>query len=217
VHGLNVSGVQTATGDPLPTELAGVSILVQGVPAPILAVAGLSSGMQQINFQVPFEANLRSAAANLVEVRYQGASTFVVPQVVGPGIFVLSDGTPAIQHAADYSLVTPDNPARSGETIIIYLTGLGPVLPSIASGIAAIGPARATCSVFVPTAGTLLYAGLTPGYVGLYQMNFQLADDLPSGSMDLFVEANSCLPVGLFPTQAPLNSFLSNTVTLPVQ
>jgi hypothetical protein len=56
VTGLNVTGVQTASGYPLPIELAGVTILVQGVPAPILAVAGAPDGSyQQINFQVPFD------------------------------------------------------------------------------------------------------------------------------------------------------------------
>jgi hypothetical protein len=75
LHGLNVSGTVIGTGDPLPTELEGVSILVGGFPAPILAVANIPVsnpvGMQQINFQVPFEAQ-----TNLVEVRYQGLSTF---------------------------------------------------------------------------------------------------------------------------------------------
>jgi hypothetical protein len=70
VHGLNGAGTVTATS-PLPTELAGISILVQGIPAPILAVANLPVenpiGTQQIDFQVPVEAN---TLVNPVEVRY---------------------------------------------------------------------------------------------------------------------------------------------------
>lgn len=111
LHGLNVPGTVTGTGDPLPTQLEGVSIFVGGFPAPLLAVADIPVanpvGMQQINFQVPFEAQ-----TNLVEVRYQGLSTFMLPQAVAPGIFILSDGTGAIQHASDYSLVTTSNSAR---------------------------------------------------------------------------------------------------------
>ena len=225
VHGLNVSGVVTAGGYPLPTEMAGVSILINGTPAPLVALAGLSSSMQQINFQVPFAANPANpanAAANLVEVRYQGTSTFIVPEIVGPGIFLLSDGTPAIQHASDYSLVTASNPARKGETIIIYLTGLGPVSPPMASGVPATGAATANCNPFVVSPdtsisiGTALYAGVTPGYVGLYQMNVQLGN-LSSGNVNLFVEMNNCAGVfGLAPG-APPSAFSSNTVTLPVE
>ena len=93
VQGLNVTGTVIANGNPLPTELAGVSILVQGRRAPILAVADIpSAGYQQINFQVPFETNLNTP--NIVEVRYGGLLTFAIPPTVAPGIFVLSDGTP---------------------------------------------------------------------------------------------------------------------------
>jgi uncharacterized protein (TIGR03437 family) len=138
LYGLNVSGTTLGTGNPLPTELDGVSIFVDGFPAPLLAVANIPVsnplGMQQINFQVPFEAQ-----SNLVEVRYQGLSTYVLPQLVAPGIFTLPDGSGAIQHAADYSLVTASNPATPGETIIIYATGLGSVSSMVADGAPAVG------------------------------------------------------------------------------
>ncbi|MGA2739818.1 MAG: SBBP repeat-containing protein [Bryobacteraceae bacterium] len=138
LYGLNVSGTTLGTGNPLPTELDAVSIFVDGFPAPLLAVANIPVsnplGMQQINFQVPFEAQ-----SNLVEVRYQGLSTYVLPQLVAPGIFTLPDGSGAIQHAADYSLVTASNPATPGETIIIYATGLGSVSTMVADGAPAVG------------------------------------------------------------------------------
>ena len=76
VHGVAVSGTVAATGFPLPITLAGVSILVDGTPAPILVVADLGSvnGMatQQINFQVPFEAPAITSPghAHVVELRY---------------------------------------------------------------------------------------------------------------------------------------------------
>ena len=225
VHGLNVSGTVPGTGDPLPTELEGVSIFVGGFPAPILAVANIPVsnplGMQQINFQVPFEAQ-----TNLVEVRYQGLSTFVLPQAVAPGIFTLPDGSGAIQHGSDYSLVTASNPAAPGETIVIYTTGLGPVSPPVADGTPAPGPAPAQemCESPVVTIGgtpengagtsaTILYAGLTPGYVGLYQMNVQVPSSIPSGPADLYITWAGCLAM-LTP---PGNTAFSNTVTLPVQ
>jgi len=116
---------------------------------------------------VPFEAK-----SNLVEVRYLGLSVLAITQTVAPGIFVLSDGTPAIEHGEALSLVTPANPAAAGEVIIIYVTGLGLVNPPVATG-AATGTAAAIQPECIPplvNAGEILYEGLTPGFVGLYQM-----------------------------------------------
>lgn len=224
LHGLSVSGTMIGTGDPLPTELEGVSILVSGFPAPILAVANIPVsnplGMQQINFQVPFEAQ-----TNLVEVRYRGLSTFVLPQAVAPGIFTLPDGSGAIQHASDYSLVTASNPAKPGEMIVIYATGLGPVNGTVADGAPAPGPAavQQPCHPLKVTIGgtpengggasaNILYAGLTPGYVGLYQLNVQVPLSTAAGPTSLYIYWPDCWYIG-----PPENAGFSNTVTLPVQ
>jgi uncharacterized protein (TIGR03437 family) len=207
VRGLNLSGAIVATGSPLPTQVAGVSILVGGIPAPILAVAPAASGMQQINFQVPF-----AAASNVVELRYGGSSTFAFPQTAPPGIFTLSDGAAAIQHAADYSLVTPANPAHPGEVIIVYATGLGKVSPVVATGVAPSGPAAvvATCGSSSLVPGTVLYAGLTPGAVGLYQMNVQLPQNLAAGTVAVSIGTPTC-------TFLPAGYLQSNSINLPVQ
>jgi uncharacterized protein (TIGR03437 family) len=224
VRGLNVSGTTIGSGSPLPTELAGVSILVNGVAAPILAIASLANGVEQINFQVPFGALSVSNPLDLdqiytVEIRYQGASVFGFPGVAGPGIFTLSDGTPAVQHSADYSLVTPSNPAQPGETIIVYGTGLGQVSPAMPSGVAATGPAAAiwcqgfsadeTGSPFL--SAPALYAGLTPGAVGLYQLNIQLPQNLPSGTAQFVISSGCGNPY------APVSTYQSNTFSVPVQ
>ena len=208
LRGLNLSGTVIGSGSPLPTELAGVSILVAGVAAPILAVAPVASGMEQINFQVPFEAQ-----SNAVEIRYQGSSVVAFPQYAPSGIFILGDGTPAIEHAADYSLVTPSNPAHPGEAIIVYATGLGRVTPAGVSGIPATGPASVVCgSVAAATSGGLLgailYAGLTPGFVGLYQVNIQLPQSLSAGTIQFSLDHAVCAGFPL--------SLTSNTVALPL-
>ena len=214
VRGLNLSGTVTGSGSPLPIDLGGVSILVGGAPAPILTIAPLKSGMQLINFQVPFEA-----ASNVVEIRYQGFSTFAFPQTAPPGAFLLGDGTPAIEHSADYSLVTPSNPAHPGEVIIVYATGLGPVSPPVASGVAASGPAPATPPYLSIEAvqstppyslGSVLYAGLTPGFVGLYQLNIQLRQDLPAGMAQFSISEYAC-------DLLPACALESNPVNLAVQ
>jgi hypothetical protein len=59
LHGLmGINGIIAADNFPLPTQLAGVSVKVNGELAPILAVASLPGDWQQINFQVPFDRGL---------------------------------------------------------------------------------------------------------------------------------------------------------------
>jgi hypothetical protein len=80
LHGVSVSGTVQASGFPLPYVLAGVSVFIGGVPAPILALANIPVenplGMQQINFQVPFEAKSnvgRSALPGAIDVHRAAA------------------------------------------------------------------------------------------------------------------------------------------------
>lgn len=222
VRGLNLSSPTIGSGSPLPTELAGVSILVGGVAAPILAVAPLASGMQQINFQVPVQApsSFPSEVFFRVVIQYLGSSIFAFPQIASPGIFTLSGGTPAIEHSADYSLVTPSNPAHPGEVILVYATGFGEVSLAVASGVPATGsaPVVEPCGdivAFAPTGpdslGSILYTGLVPGFVGLYQLNIQLSSTLPAGPFQFSIQDNMC---GML---SPAGSLNSNTVTLPVE
>ena len=211
VEGLDVTGTLFSGAPPLPLELGGVSIAVGGADAPILAVADLGGGRQQINFQVPFEAQ-----SNRVAVRYKGLTTFVIPETVGPGIFSLPNGEGALQHA-DYSPVTPSNPAKAGEVIIAYLTGFGRVRPAVTTGTAPAGPAvlnpNCSWSQLSASIGRVEYAGVTPGYVGLYQVNMRLPATVQPGSHDLTIYWNGCWPVGA----PPENYARSNAVKLYLQ
>lgn len=124
-----------------------------------------------------------------------------MPARVAPGIFTLPDGSAAIQHASDYSLVTPANPAGKGEVVIVYLTGL-----------------RQTCSASSANLGDILYAGATPGFPGLDQINLRISANAPSGNNQLTMKFPACWgigPEGI--ATAPANDTTTNTVTLPVQ
>ena len=74
--------------------------------------------------------------------------------------------------------MTDANPAIVGETLSAYLTGLGAVTPAIADGApgaASLNSTSATISVDVAgVAATNDFAGLAPGYSGLYQLNFTM-------------------------------------------
>jgi uncharacterized protein (TIGR03437 family) len=168
-----------AGGFPLPRTLQGVSVLINGAPAPLLYV---SPG--QINVQVPYEVSYPNLTLVVRRGDQLGAERRLRILPVTPGIFTSGD-TPVMVHSADYTLVTEQNPARPGEYLSLFCTGLGAVSPTSAAGEAATGPAKIVQpNIDVVTdgvlAGTVSYAGLAPGYAGLYQVNFPIrATDQP--------------------------------------
>lgn len=210
VSGLDLPASVYASSIPLPYELAGVSVFVGNVSAPLLSVTTTESGGQQINFQVPF-----GAGSNSLEVRYKGFSTFAWPVISAAGIFTLPDGTGVVAHASDYSLVTADNPAVPGEDIVVWGTGFGTLKTPQSSGVPAPGAdpiAIGTNSLaFYTPAGRITYAGLAPETIGVYQANVTLRSDLPSGNFKFGFYGISGGPVILGPGIA------SNQVTIPIQ
>lgn len=115
---------ESATTVPLPRALAGVTLAVNGVNAPLWFVL---SG--QINFQVPFEAPLTGIVT--VFVTKNGVSSQAVNVLVAeyaPGVFMY-ERTPGafdpIVVRPDGSIVSPSNPAVGGEILVVYGTGLG--------------------------------------------------------------------------------------------
>jgi uncharacterized protein (TIGR03437 family) len=106
---------------------------------------------------------------------------------VSPGIFIVNQATNqgAILRYPDYSLVGSSNPARTGDTVLIYATGLGPLQIPVASG--APSPAVATVALPVVKIGginaTVSYSGLAYGFAGLYQLNVVVPPGLTAGNL----------------------------------
>ena len=178
--------VEQAQAIPLPTSLGGVSVTINGVAAPLLFVSG-----GQVNLQVPFAT---SGTLATIALNNNGTTSneVVVPVAqTSPAIFSV-EGTgfgPGIVVHADFSLVSEALPAAAGETVVIFLTGLGPLDPPIADG--APGPeaepfSRTTDSsiqvLFGGEAGTLLFSGAAPGFVGLYQINVTIPNPVVVGA-----------------------------------
>jgi uncharacterized protein (TIGR03437 family) len=188
-----VDGIIRAAGFPMPANLHGTMLLVNGVAAPLTAIAGAGVA-GQINFQAPLE--LAGASTAVLQVRNgQMLSAPVTVPVFSfqPGIFT-TDGRRGIAvHATDYSLVAPDNPARRGETIVIYATGLGPVNPPIGTGMAAdpqnlMFAANPVSVVFGTERAAPMFAGLAPGFAGLFQINVTVPDAAPTGDTALSLQ-----------------------------
>jgi uncharacterized protein (TIGR03437 family) len=166
---------QSAQSVPIPTSLAGVSVTVNGVLAPLFFVSAT-----QINLQTPY-ATAGGTARIVVNNNNVLSNEVRVPvAATSPGIFSVNRNGigPAIITHADFSLVTPVDPALPGETVVIFLTGLGAVNPPIADG--AQGPSAEPFSrvtdpnllvEFGREAGGIQFAGAAPCCVGLYQIN----------------------------------------------
>ena len=178
--------VQQAQAIPLPTSLGGVGVTINGVAAPLLFVSG-----GQINLQVPFATSGTSATITLNNNGTTSNEVIVPVARTSPGIFSVDEtgfGPGTVVHA-DFSLVSEALPAAPDETVVIFLTGLGPLDPSIADG--APGPeaepfSRTTDSsiqvLFGGEAGTVLFSGAAPGFVGLYQINVTIPNPVVVGA-----------------------------------
>jgi adhesin/invasin len=172
----STEGLSTASSFPLPTMLGDTSVWFGDEPAPMIA-SFKSGAREQLNVQVPLKGNpdqviVRRGRALGFSI---GAGNRSINNLPRPGIFVNDNRQPAITHA-DNSLVTAANPVRGGETIVIYATGLGSVDPPVVSGAAAPQSllSRTVAAATVTVGGQnarVEFAGLTPGYAGLYQVN----------------------------------------------
>jgi len=80
--------------------------------------------------------------------------------------------------------------ARAGEVVVLYGIGMGAVTPDTAAGFIANGATQLASSFSVllgSSTAPVQYAGLAPGYTGLYQVNVQIPE-LPPGDYPLTVQ-----------------------------
>jgi len=205
LYGTNLApGIATAYTVPFPTTagLDGVQVTVNGLPAPVQFV---SPG--QISAIVPYAVGSSIAR---IQVNNNGVLSNVVTEFVNltaPGVFTVPAGGLGYSAAlhGDYSLVTKQNPAQVGETVAVYLTGLGTTNPVIPDGSA--GPASSqtnnTIQVYIGgVQATVSYSGLAPGLAGLYQVNFAVPSTVTAGDNSLEIvgpdsdAAEALIPVG---------------------
>src|SRR5579871_6574846 len=146
------SGQANASAIPLPVQLGSNNISVNACGSNIPLFSAFPG---QINAQLPFECPATGSVAMTVTAGGQTSAgqTFNLAPA-SPGIFTQSStgaGDGVILHA-DYSAVTPAKPAKSGEQVLIFCTGLGATNPLVATGSAAAG-ANTTVNVVTATIG----------------------------------------------------------------
>ncbi len=193
VWGTGMSPVSVATSQiPLPTALGQSCLSVNGTPVPLLFVSST-----QINAQLPNNV----AGNSTISVHTPGGVSnnlnFTV-SATAPSVFLSGTAGPitgltTVFRAANNQIVTPTNPIRPGDTLVIYLTGMGLTSPSVTAGMPApMSPlAWASAATTVSLGGSQLslqYAGMAPGEVGVYQINAVVPGSVTQGmSMPLVI------------------------------
>lgn len=174
---------QGAVDTPLPTRMASTCVSANGSPLPLMYVSP-----SQINAQMLFST---FGPVNLQVHSNGGVSDVFVKQVdpAAPAIFGVR-GPDSQRYAAVFrennSLSTLSNPLRPNEVAVVYLTGLGGTSPISVAGTPASSTilAEAANVPQVTLGGVPLeirYSGLTPGFVGLYQLNLFIPSFVPKG------------------------------------
>jgi uncharacterized protein (TIGR03437 family) len=215
LFGTNLSPVTLTTqgGQAFAKSLGGVQVFMNGLQVPIYYVSPT-----QISVIVPYEldpfATVNPQPYFQIQVDNNGTKSNAVTWLLNdnsPGLFTAGQNGTGIAAALRYdsagnvSIISASNPAQQGETISLYLTGLGGVTPTISDG--AIGPtsplsqATALVNGYLQinfddssgnsTQGNITFAGLAPGLAGLYQMNVQVPAAVAPGNVYLEVLTDS--------------------------
>jgi uncharacterized protein (TIGR03437 family) len=185
-------GLQVANGS-VTTSLAGVTVLFNGVPAPMVMAYAT-----QLNVIVPFEVQDSSTASVQVQYAGQTSAPVVLPVTAAvPGVFT-ANSSGAGQAAAlnqDYSYNNAATPAAAGSAVILYMTGLGQTTPGGVDGFVNLDPnslARPVLSVTAEIGGlpaTVLYAGNAMDIVsGVTQVNLMVPQGLAAGSQPVTIK-----------------------------
>jgi uncharacterized protein (TIGR03437 family) len=191
------------------TEMDGVCVLVGLTEAPILAVTPT-----QVNFQAPQGIQPGSTSVQVVTGcgtanPVKSAAQTVAVQTATPEFFYFTQsssgqnpiaavdattgvnvGTPGLLAGATFA------PAKPGDIVTLYATGLGLTNPSFAAGVLP-GAAAAITGAFQISVGStalastdVLYAGVAPGSAGLYQINIRVPASTPDGDQPVAMKVN---------------------------
>jgi uncharacterized protein (TIGR03437 family) len=207
---------------PLPTKLGNVEVLFDG-----LALALLSVSPTQIRAQIPYELGDRSSASMYVRTEHNDGrittTSAIAVKIVAanPGLFAFGGAEPRsglVLHAKIDSdgqsgvPVTVENPARPGETLIVWAAGLGAVKEGHSTARARMGVPYTGSDARVATPVDALVQGrsadvvsavLPRGSIGIYEVRVVLPADLPNNAEAQLLIAQ--------------NGYVSNRITVPVE
>jgi uncharacterized protein (TIGR03437 family) len=212
LYGTNLAYVTVAIGPGdihagmLPNALvgAGVRVLINQILADLFFVSP-----NQVNVLIPLTLVPGPATVQLVNDGFAGPPVSITLSATAPALFQ-SDAMVVIATHGNGPLVTPAAPAQPGEVVVLYAAGLGPTVPpGIPDQLATAAAPLADLADFqVLLNGTavdphlILYAGVTPGFAGLFQINLQLPTNTPANPQIQIGFSNVLSPPGrMLPVQ----------------
>ena len=168
-------------GNTLPVALPGTGarVIVSGLQAHLLYVSP-----EQINFLVPSILIPGPVTVQVVRDGLAGPEVALRLEESAPGLFFESPGIALAAHHPGGKVVRTDNPARPGEWVILYATGLGSTTPpqfygelaQFADPVPIQSAPRVWLDGVALPSQLVYYVGVTPGYAGLYQVNLHMPD-----------------------------------------
>jgi uncharacterized protein (TIGR03437 family) len=210
------TGAKAAEVSPIPTVMNGVRVSINGNYLPVFYAAE-----NQINFQCP-----QLSPGDPLSLTIESSTGTSTPhsstmQFATPGIFtidgsgqgqgaILIANTPNI--AMPHTDGIPSAPVSHGDFVSIYATGLGSVSTEVPSGSAAplltLDKVKAPVDVIIDgQSADVSFAGLAPGFTGLYQVNARIPSTASAGDA-ISVKLSVHLPDGTVVT--------SNIVTIAI-
>jgi uncharacterized protein (TIGR03437 family) len=166
------------SGGILPTVLpgTGVTVLVGYMPAIIFYVSPT-----QINFLTPANLLPGPSTVQVVLDGHSGPSVAIKLAAASPGLFQL-DANNAVATSAAGTVITPKAPAKPGDIVVLYATGLGQTIPAVpyaqvfdqAAPLEQLAQFKLVLDGVAAPASAIAYAGNAPGFAGVYQINVVL-------------------------------------------
>lgn len=201
----------------LPTNSNGVCVEMDGNRVPIFAAFAGQLNVQavvqpgQTSTQVQVFANcdqfgeIGSDVFTLPIAPSTPEFFFFVPSADGRNpIAAVNETSGALVGAADLIAGVGFAPAAPGDIVTVFMTGLGETAPLVQPGALAGGAAAITLSSSATIGGVsveLIYAGVSPGFAGLYQASFRVPNGLGAGDANVSITiGNATTPVGGFLT-----------------
>jgi uncharacterized protein (TIGR03437 family) len=178
----------TASGNPLAFSLAGVSATVNGLAAPVTYASPTF-----LIIQVPYEAGAGPAVLGINNNGQIAGFAFQMSPS-SPGVFADANGN-----------VLPTSTVKQGTALALYVTGAGDVSPAIKTAYAP-SSSNNTPVPLLPLSVTvggvpafLEFVGITPGLIGVTQVNILVPSTVPLGNQPIVVTigGNASAPVNV--------------------
>ena len=192
IYGAGLSSATAQASYPWPSKLADVTVTVDGIPAALIYAR-----TDQVNAVMP--ARIAPGLHTFVLTNSTGKHALnIMVEPAVPSLLPQPNNAASARHATG-EVVTTSNPARLGEYVSLFATGLGSTVAQNGLQWATLQP-----TVFIDgKPANIIFAGRAPTYVGLDQLNVQIPQGVHSGAS--------------VPVVVVSGSRVSNSVLLAVQ